>query len=378
MDFELSKDQIACNEKARVFVLENIASFVQKLEEDLDFRLELFKLMSREGYFQLALPQDGKPKDSIAYLLALKEFARIDAGISVAMTVSNMVSEIIYDVGTPTQKKQYLGENVKNNGAPFSFALTEHQAGSDAKKIQTKATREGNNYIIHGEKKYITNADVATVTVVMAKLNDDEDPNITAFLIDKGLPGFSIIKKENKLGLLTANLVGFKCDCCRIPEAQRLGAEGEGFKLALKALDSGRLGVAAQALGIAESAFEAARKFSMEREQFGAPIAKQQAIAFKLADMQVKLSAGELLLFKAAWRKDKGLPYTLEASEAKLYCSEAANQIADEALQIHGGCGYTKDFLVEKYFRDARVTTIYEGTSEIQRLVISREILKKL
>lgn len=376
IDFEFTNEQIDRQEKARDFAIKNIAPFVQKLEEDLNYRLELFKLMSREGYFQLALSQKGKPKDTIGYLLALKEFACVDAGIAVAMTVSNMVAELINVTGTPQQKEKYLGDMSKSYGAPFSFALTEPQAGSDVKKIQTQARRENDEYVLNGEKKFITNADIAAVTVVIAKLIDNNEEKITAFLVDKDLPGFNIIKKENKLGLLTANLVGFKCDHCRLPKSQRLGAEGEGLKLALKALDSGRLGVAAQSLGIAASAFEAAKKFSVERKQFDVPIAKQQAIAFKLADMQVKLSAGELLLLKAAWLKDKGLPFTLEASEAKLFCSEAANQIADEALQIHGGCGYTKDFLVEKYFRDARVTTIYEGTSEIQRLIISREILK--
>ncbi len=381
MNFEYSQKQLDCQNKAKAFVNEKIASQVQHLEDDLDFRLKLFHLMSQVGYFQLALGpnQQIEGRDTIAYLLALKEFAKIDAGIAVAMAVSNMVSEIIAETGSIEQIEKYLSRNAISKNATFSFALTEELAGSDVKSLEMTASQRNDSYILNGMKKFITNADISTITLVMAKLQPDEinlNGKVTAFLLDKNTPGFLITKKENKLGLLTANLVAFKCEQCKIPLTQRLGPVGDGLKLALKALDSGRLGVAAQALGIAESAFEAAKKFAMERIQFGIPIAKQQAIAFKLADMQVKLSASELLLMKAAWRKDQALNYTKEASEAKLYCSEAANQIADEALQIHGGCGYTKDYLVEKYFRDARVTTIYEGTSEIQRLVIAREILK--
>lgn len=376
IDFDLLESHRECQITAKHFALEQISPHVQQLEENLSFRLELFKLMAARGYFQFCVGLGADKKDTLAYLLTLKELARLDAGIAVTMAVANMVSELIHHSGTVYQKEKYLGENGKKLGLPFSFALTEQQAGSDVKQILTRAIfeEERNSYTLSGEKKYITNADISALTVVIAKSGINGD-SYSAFLLDRDTPGFYITKKENKLGLLTANLVGFRCDRCLLPSSQLLGVEGEGLKLALSALDNGRLGVAAQSLGIAESAFEAAKKFAKQRQQFGGPIANQQVIAFKLADMQVKLSAGELLLYKAAWLKDKGLPFTKEASEAKLFCSEAANQIADEALQIHGGCGYTKDYLVEKYFRDARVTTLYEGTSEIQRLIIARKIL---
>lgn len=377
IDFTLSEGQREWQTKARNFARTEIAPFVQRLEDDLPFRLQLFKRMGMSGYFNLALAAD-----SLSYLLALKEIARVDAGIAVAMAVTNMVADAIQRLGSPQQKEKYLAPIARGEGVPFSFALTEKNAGSDVKKIETEAVKDDSgDFILTGEKKFITNGDIAGVTIVMAKSafegSSAAGTAVTAFLVDKGFPGFSVVKKEQKLGLLTANLVTLKFDSCRIPASQVLGQQGRGLEIALQALDGGRLGVAAQALGIAESAFEAAKHFAMQRQQFDAPIVQQQAVAFKLADMRVKLSAGELLLFKAAWRRDNGLSYTREASEAKLFCSEAANAIADEALQIHGGCGYTKDYPVEKYFRDARVTTLYEGTSEIQRLIIARHLLKE-
>jgi len=371
MNFELTKEQKHWQEKAKEFARLHITPYVKQLEEDLNFRSRLFELMASEGFFLLSGNQD-----TITYLLALKEIAKADAGISVAMSVTNMVAETIYREGTPEQRDSYLSKIATGSCVPASFALTEKNAGSDAKNMKSSVVRNGGSYVLTGEKQFITNADMAGVTIVMAKTDSNSDThNSSAFLVDKGTPGFTIVKKENKMGLLTANLVDIKFDECRLEGNKLLGKEGDGLGIALKALDGGRLGVAAQSLGIAESAYEAALAYAKQREQFGKPIAYQQAIAFKLADMRVKLSASELLMLKAAWKKDQGVPYTLEASEAKLFCSEAANEIATEALQIHGGYGYIKDYLVEKYFRDARVTTIYEGTSEIQRLVISRHIL---
>lgn len=266
---------------------------------------------------------------------------------------------------------------------PASFAVTEKDAGSDVKRIQTSACidpDDSNYYVLNGEKQYITNGDSAGVLLVIAQTGlmpsaDHESKVMSAFLVDKGTPGISIPKVERKMGLLTANLVTVKFSGCRIDKKRLLGKEGDGLKIALSSLDSGRLSVAAQALGISEAAYEGAVAFAKKREQFGGPISGQQAIAFKLADMRVKLEAAELLLFKAAWLRMQRASFTAEASIAKLFASEAANWIAYEALQIHGGFGYTKDCPAEKYFRDARVTTLYEGTSEIQRLIIARELL---
>lgn len=363
MDFTFSKKQLVLENECINFAAKEISPHIAALESDLDFRTHLFQKMGKKGFFHLILKGDIQ-----AYILALKAIAKADAGIAVAMGVTNMVAEAINHFGNPVQRKKYLSLS----GTPASFALTEKNAGSDPKSITTTARLVSDHYIINGEKKFITNADMAGVIILFAKTGRSE---ISAFLIDKGTEGMSVIKKENKLGLLTANLVALRFDQCRIHKRNLLGKLGEGLKIAFSSLDSGRLGIAAQSIGIAEAAFDAALHFSKKRRQFGHPISDNQAIAFKLADMKVKLSASTLLLFKAASLKEKNLPYTLEASEAKLFASESANEIANEALQIHGGYGYIKDYPAEKYFRDARVTTLYEGTSEIQRIVIARHII---
>jgi len=356
---------------AKGFAEKEIAPHVARLEEDIPFRLELFRKMAKANLFLLAVSKEsgGAFSDTLSYLLALKEIAKVDAGISVAMAVTNMVAECIATHGSEKQKKQFIPKISSGENIPLSFALTEKNAGSDAKNIASTAHRQGDCFKINGEKQFITNGDLAKILLVFAKT----EKGISAFLVDHNASGLSVTKKERKLGLLTANLVSLKFEDT---SGELLGHEGEGFKLALSALDSGRLSIAAQAIGIAEAAYEAALNFAKNREQFGHAISENQAIAFKLADMHVKLSASRLLLEKAALLKDEGKPFSLEASEAKLYCSEACNEITAEALQIHGGYGYIKDYPVEKYFRDARVTTLYEGTSEIQRIVISRSILK--
>lgn len=382
MDFTFNTEQLSLEEKCKIFAENEITPFVNRLEEDLTGRQALFVKMAKMGFFLLGVPsvKGGYLLDTIAYALALKAFAKADAGIAVAVAVTNMVGETIAHYGTEEQRKRYLSRMESGEGVPASFALTEKMAGSDAKSIQTRALQDPSHpdvYIIEGEKQFITNGDVAGVLIVMAKTDPSQEARgITAFLIDRETPGMKVIKKERKLGLLTANLVTLQFDSCRVHKSAILGQPGEGFKIAMRSLDSGRIGIAAQAMGIGEAAYEAALQFSRNRAQFGHPICENQAIAFKLADMKVKLDAGLLLLCKAAWQKDQGIPYTLAASEAKLYCSEVCNEIAGDALQIHGGYGYVKDYGVEKYFRDARVTTLYEGTSEIQRTVISRQILK--
>lgn len=381
MDYSFSEDQLKLKDKSREFAQKEIKGFESLLEEDLEFRLKLFQKMAKEGFFLLNVPRDPSSKvDSIGYALALTEIAKADAGISVAMAVTNMVAECIYKFGTESQKNDYFAKIEKGECVPLSFALTEKCAGSDAKSIKSKAElnpHAQNSFLINGEKQFITNGDISGMIIVMAKTDESlGSAGITAFLVDKGTMGLSVVKKERKLGLLAANLVSLKLNNCQVSKESILGKEGGGFSIAMSALDSGRIGIAAQAVGIAEAAFEAALKHSKERCQFGRPISENQAIAFKLADMKVKLSSAQMLLFKACWIKDQGCPYTLEASEAKLYCSEASNEIANEALQIFGGYGYVKDYPAEKYFRDARVTTLYEGTSEIQRIIIARHILK--
>lgn len=373
MDFSLSDSQLAWQIKAREFAKDKIAPNIEKLESDDSFRQKLFQQMAREDFFTFAIPPN-EEGEYIGYLLALKEIAKVDAGIAVAMSVTSMVAETIWRYGTADQQERYLAKISSGECVPVSFAITEKDSGSDVKSIQTSYTIESENYILSGEKQFITNADSAKMILVIAKSQPD---TFSAFLVDHRLPGISILKKERKLGLLTANLVTIEFDHCVLSKEHLLGKEGMGFQIALSSLDSGRLGVAAQSFGIAEAAYEAAVSYAKSRKQFGTFIGQHQAIAFKLADMRVKLDAAELLIYKAAWLRSKGESYTAAASIAKLFCSEAANWIANEALQVHGGYGYVKDYSVEKYFRDARVTTLYEGTSEIQRLIISRHLLKE-
>jgi len=380
VDFAFSEAQQRIENLCTKFAAEYIKQRVQLLEDDLSARQALFRDMGKSGLMSLSLSKEfgGDDGGTLGYLLGISAIAKADAGLAVAMAVTNMAAEAIARFGTESQRKNYLSKVAMGECVPLSFALTEKQAGSDPKSIQTsfkEDSEDSNFWLLNGEKQFITNGDIAGALIVFAKDTAHEPQGaISAFLVDRGAPGLKVIKKESKLGLLTANLVSLRFDNCRISKQQLLGKRGGGLKIALSSLDSGRLGIAAQSIGIAEAAFEAALIFSKERRQFGHPIGENQAIAFKLADMCVKLDAAKLLAYRAAWMKDQKQAYTKEASEAKLFCSEICNEIAAEALQIHGGYGYIKDYPVEKYFRDARVTTLYEGTSEIQRIVISRHL----
>lgn len=376
MNFDFTEEQKIIEDRCRKFADNVIAPQIKELEQDLELRQNVFEQMAKEGFFSLALTDENK-RDTLGYLMGLKAIAKVDAGMAVAMAVTNMVAESIERFGSEEQRYYYLPKIKEGICAPLAFAMTEKQAGSDVKSIQTTFTEDPNdsNFILlNGAKQFITNGDIAKALVVFAKGKFNGEENISAWLIDRGTRGFYVAKKENKLGLLTANLVSLKFENCRLPKSAILGEPGDGLKIAFNTLDSGRLGIAAQSIGIAEAAFEAALLFSKERIQFGYPIGGNQAIAFKLADMRVKLDAAKLLTYRAAWLKDAQKTFTMEAAEAKLYCSEVCNEIAGDALQIHGGYGYIKDYPIEKYFRDARVTTIYEGTSEIQRLVIARHL----
>ena len=381
MDFAFTQAQLDVEEKARKFAALEIAPVVGKLEEDLVLRQEIFQRMAQLGFMLMCVPkeQGGSYSDHLCYALALKSIASVDAGIAVSMSVINMIAEVIAKYGTPAQVEKYISNIRKGIGLPLSFALTEKESGSDAKSIRTLATvdpKDKNYYLLNGSKQFITNADTAGMVLVLAKTDGNQDAHgMTAFLLDEGTEGFKIVKKEGKLGLLSANLVDFVLENCRISKDQILGHVGQGFEIALRALDAGRIGISAQALGIAEAAYEAALKHSKMRYQFGHALADNQIIAFKLADMFVKLNAAQGLLYKACWHKDQEKEVNLNASVAKVYCTESAIEIVNEALQIFGGYGYVKDYPLERYYRDVRVTTLYEGTSEIQRLIISRALL---
>jgi alkylation response protein AidB-like acyl-CoA dehydrogenase len=364
MDFTLTDRQKEAVSIAQAFAAAEIAPHLQQLEEDVDFRMHLYQKMARQGLFTLALGSD-----FLAYCLSLKAIAKVDAGLSVAMTVTNMVAEAIQRFGTQEQKENYLTGISNGDIVPAAFALTEKEIGSDAKHIEMQASRQQQDYVLHGEKHLISNGDLAGVLLVLAKTGED---SISAFLVDRGTPGLSVIGKEQKLGLSTAHLVRLKFDHCRIGGSCLLGKEGEGLKIALNSLDAGRLGIAAQALGISEAAFEAALDYARKRHQFGEPLTHFQAVSFKLADMRLKITVSEALLYKACWMHDQKMDVRSIVAQVKLHNSEAANEIATDALQIFGGYGYIKANPVEKYFRDARATTIYEGTSEIQRLIIAR------
>lgn len=378
----MTPEEAALEARCWTFAKDQIVPHVDTLEADISARLALFQEMAKLGLFSLCIPREygGRGVSPIGYLAGLKAVAKADAGIAVAMAVTNMVAEAIVAYGTDVQKECYLPKIGSGACIPLSFALTETEAGSDVKSIKSSFTEDpqDSRYLyLSGEKKFITNADIAGAIVVFAKGTwGGSEKGVSAFLIDRQTPGCIIVKKENKLGLLTANLVAIRFENCRISKDCLLGTPGQGLQIALRCLDSGRIGIGAQAVGIAEAAFDSALSFSKNRSQFGCPIFKHQAIAFKLVDMHTKLNAATWMIYRAGWLKGKGRPYTLEAAEAKLFASEACNEIVSEAMQIHGGYGYIKDYPVEKYFRDARVTTIYEGTSEIQRLVISRHLLQ--
>lgn len=380
-EFGISEDNQKIHTFATEFAQKEIAPHVSVLESDFDARLKLFKNLALQGYMTLSVDHklSNLHVDQLGYALVLTALAKADAGIAVTVAVTNMVAEALDLFGTPEQKSHWITLLRKGERVPTAFSLTEKQAGSDPKNLSTKATEDPQNpnvYVLNGEKQFVTNGDIAGFLIVMAKLNETKSSHgITAFIVEKGTPGLEISKTEKKLGLLTANLVDLTFKNCRIPKNQILGKPGEGLKIALSSLDSGRIGIAAQSIGIAEAALEAAIQHAKTRIQFGHPLADNQALAFKIADMHLQLSASKLLLLKAALKKEQKQRYTLEAAEAKLFCSEMCNALTYDALQMHGGYGYIKDLPLERYWRDARATTLYEGTSEIQRIVISRIVL---
>jgi alkylation response protein AidB-like acyl-CoA dehydrogenase len=336
--------------------------------------------MAQRGWFQLCVPKEHGGRFTCAqdYLQTLITLAKSDAGVALATALSNWVAEAISLYGNEAQRKLFLPRFNEPSFGGACFALTEEQAGSDVKAMNCIATPDPSTggYLLNGHKRWITNGNLASLCIVFAKVPQLSTHGITAFIVERGTPGWEITRIVDKLGMLTVNLTCMEFKNCSIPSTHVLGNPGEGMKIALSMLDKGRMGIAAQAIGIAEAAFEASVKHAKERVQFGKPIGDNQAIAFKLADMHVSLEAAKALLWKAATLRDQHLPLTQAASTAKLFASEAANNIVNEAVQIHGGYGYIKDYPIERYLRDVRVTTIYEGTSEIQRIVISRSLLK--
>lgn len=377
MYLQFTDEQLMMRDMVRDFSQEKIAPWVERMEAG-EFPRELLTQMGELGLMGITTPEElgGSAMDFTSYIIAINELSKVSAVMGVILSVHTSVgtNPIIY-FGNDEQKQRYVPKLAAGEylGA---FCLTEPSAGSDAGSLQSKAVRDGDEYVINGSKVFITNGGEADVYIVFASTNQAaKTRGISAFIVEKGTPGLIIGKDEHKMGLHGSRTVQLTFDNCRIPVANLLGEEGEGFKIAMANLDVGRIGIAAQALGIAEAALEAATAYAKERVQFGKPIAVQQGVGFKLADMATAVEAAKLLVYRAADLRAKGLPCGAEASMAKLFASRTAVQTAIEAVQIFGGYGYTEDYPVERYFRDAKVTEIYEGTSEIQKLVISKYLI---
>jgi len=380
MKFELTEEQKLIQQTAREFAERELKGIASKLDKEAIFPKEQIKKLGEMGFMGVAIPEEygGGGLDYISYVLIIEEISRVCAGTGVIVSVNNsLVCDPLLKYGTEEQKKTVLKE-LASGKKLGCFGLSEPSAGSDVAGIRTTAIRDGNEWVLNGEKNFITNAPQADYAIIFAYTDKSKRHHgISAFIVPKDAPGYSTGPKEKKLGIRASWSSSIFLDECRIPLDNILGDEGMGFKIAMTTLDAGRIGIAAQAVGIARAAFEEARDYAKQRTAFGQPIAQFQAIQFTLADMAMKIEAARLLTLKAAWMKDQGLKHTKESSMCKTFASETAMWVTTKAIQIHGGYGYLEDFNVERYFRDAKITEIYEGTNEIQRIVIARALLKE-
>jgi len=378
MDFQLTEDQKMIQEMARDLANKVIAPRAEHIDKTGTFPMENFKVLAENGLLGIPFSDkyNGAGADYVSYVVALEEICRACASTGVTMSVqTSLASAPINQFGTEEQKQKYLapllaGETI---GA---YSLSEAGAGTDAASLKCRAVKDGDDYVLTGTKMWVSNGYYADTYVVYATLDPElGHKGITAFIVEKGTPGFTFGKKEDKLGIRGSSTYELIFDGCRVPAANRLGDEGQGFKIAMWTLDGGRIGIAAQAIGIAQAALDAAVSYTQERKQFGKPLAANQAIAFAIAEMATDIEAARLLMYRAASLKDQGLNHTQAASMAKLFASETAMWVSTKAVQLHGGYGYTTDYPVERFMRDAKITEIYEGTSEVQRIVISRNEL---
>ena len=380
MEFELNEEQQQVKFSVREFAEAEIAPHVMEWDETQHFPVEIIPKLAELGLMGVIFPEEygGAGLGYIEYAAIIEELSRVDGSVGISVAAHNsLCSNHIYTFGTEEQKRKYLvplarGEHL---GA---WGLTEANAGSDASGTRSTAVRKNGGWIVNGSKNFITHAIHGDTCVAVASTDRSKgSKGITAFIFEKGMKGFAPSKKENKLGLRASETASVVFEDCYVPDENRLGAEGEGFIQAMQVLDGGRISIAALAVGIAQGAYESAVRYAKEREQFGKPISEFQAIQFKLADMAVQIEAARLLMYRAAYLKDQGKRVTKESSMAKLYASEVSVRVSEEAIQIHGGYGYTKDYPPEKYWRDSKLCTIGEGTSEIQRLVIAKQLLKQ-
>lgn len=378
MHFQLSEEHQLIRDTAREFAKQLKEGVIER-DENCVFPTDFVKEMGTLGFMGMMVSEEynGAGMDTLAYAIALEEIAKIDASTAVIMSAHN--SLVLYGLnafGTEAQKEKYL-KPLASGEKLGAFALSEPEAGSDATSQHTVAEDRGDHYLLNGTKNWITNGGSADIHLVIAQTHPEKGHRgINVLIVEKGMEGFTIGPKENKLGIRSSDTHSLLFNDVKVPKENRIGEDGFGFKFAMKTLDGGRIGIAAQALGIAAGAYELALGYAKERKTFGKPISQHQAIQFKLADMEVEIEAARLLTYKAAWLKDNGHDYSKEAAMAKLFASEVAMKTTIEAVQIHGGYGYVKEYHVERLMRDAKITQIYEGTSEIQRLVIARDILK--
>ncbi len=378
MDLNPCMKHKAVRKAVRMFAEAEIAPIAHDIDRDARFPWEIVEKMKPLHFFGLQAPEDygGAGMDTISYAIAIEEISRVSGAMGLCLTVHNGVA--VYPIvrfGTEEQKNRLLPAMTRGDRIG-AFCLTESNAGSDAGGVETTAIRDGKEYVINGTKIFVTNGGVCGVALIFA-LTDPQNPQRSAgvFIVEKESPGFSVGEKEDLCGMRANPVSSLVLDDCRVPETNLLGRSGNGIKIALETLDTGRIGIAAQALGLAQAAFEDSVRYAKERQQFKKPLSSFQSIQNYLADMATEIDAGRLLLYRACALKDAGRPFGAEAAMAKLYCSALATRVTNTAVQIHGGYGYSKEYGVERYFRDAKVTEIYEGTSEIQRLVISRAVL---
>jgi butyryl-CoA dehydrogenase len=379
LNLALTEEQSLLQKTVRDFAESEVRPLAKELDETGHFPRETFKKAAELGLTGIALPESegGAGFDHVAYTIVIEEISRCCASTGVILSVQNsLYCDPIHRYGTGEQKKKFL-ESFARGEKIGCYALTEPQAGSNAAALQTKAVLRGDKYILNGTKAWITNGGAADAAIVYVNTHPEKgEKGITAIVVEKGTPGFKVGKEEKKLGISATACCELVFTDCEVPASNRIGNEGEGYKVALSTLDGGRIGIAAQAVGIAQGAFEAAAKYAQERLAFGHPISQFQAIQFMLADMTTEIDAARLLVRKAAWKQDSGARFSMDAAIAKLFASEMATRVAHKAIQIHGGNGYSREYPVERNYRDARITEIYEGTSEIQRLVISSWLLR--
>ncbi|MDO8806706.1 MAG: acyl-CoA dehydrogenase family protein [Elusimicrobiota bacterium] len=379
MDFTFNEEQKMVIDGARRFAKEKLAPFAAELDEKAEVNIKALKELGRLGYLGMSIPEefDGSNAGIIAYAASMIEFSKADAGAAVAVSVQNsLVNDAILTFGTEKQKKDFLPKLATGEWIGC-FTLTEANSGSDPGSLRTAAIRDGDHFVLTGTKNFTTNGGIADVILVFAQTCKEKGAKgISAFLLTKDIPGFKVGKHENKMGIRTSSTTEMVFDNCIVPEASLLGEENKGLKVALATLDGGRIGIAAQAVGIAEAALEEAVRYAKERVQFGRPISELEGIQFMLAEMATEVEIAKTMLYRVAWMKESHSgKYTKEAAMIKLYASEMSHRVCHKALQVHGGYGFMKEYKIERLYRDQRITEIYEGTSEIQKCVIARSIL---